>query len=252
MPRRKWIQVSWKRVALLLGLVLLCMHLVLPISSFFEPWYFAHSAAGMDQNLNAIPQALPNAPNAPLISPRIERFETSFQIPWSGIEMEKDAPGYALFHFKNGPALMFFKPNAGISAGRMRGRNPQEETKLRKLFGARALSSDYDWEKTVLSATPDQIEWWNPVANQRAALLLGLKNMELTGPLTVYNISNAELHGFQIGDPASPTGQVRVKLYDVNGRTYEFWLAGRSSPGKPATQSEINAFISSLKPIPHS
>jgi hypothetical protein len=249
--RRILTNARWKRVSLAIALIVALTFVVESVLWFFGPWFFARETAKADRHLGAIPTALRDTTSAPLKPARIERFDTSFQVPWDGIEVEKDGTSFVLILFKNGPSFMFFKPGSGISSNRIQANRFADGTRLDSLFDPKALSSEYDWENTILSATPDQIKWWNRPQNQRLALLLGLKSTEMNENTAISSISDHELHGFEIGDPESSFGSVHLKLYDANDRLYEFTVTPRKGIAPP-TQTELNAFILSLRPIPHS
>lgn len=115
------------------------------------------------------------------------------------------------------------------------------------------MSSSYNWLEVELAASPNDVHWWNRTGNVRAAVLLGLKEIEISDSTTViYKIGNDEMHGFQFGDPAKPPYRVKLELFDVNNRRYEIMISSIKPATLPVTQADINAIVGSLRPIPHS
>jgi hypothetical protein len=246
-PRRKWTQVSWKRVVLILALIFAGMGSLEAIVWYFEPWYFAHEMSRDHAGLSVTPETLRDSSSSKLSPARLQCFEYSFQVPWQEIEQRKDSRSAAIIRFKRGPTMIAFDPAQMTSLSKDLRKNAKQ---LERVFGQRALSSGYDWMGAELSATPDSIRWWDREANVRTAVLLGLKSSQVLQTSTaILRISNAKLKGFQLGDPTKDQ-QVKLELFDVNDRQYELLIA--STAKSEMTQADINAIVASMRPIPHS
>lgn len=240
-------RVTWKRVFLLFALVIAGMAAV---AWFWEPWYFAHEFAHGNPNLAIMPQPLRITDRSKLQPSRLQPYGYSFQTPWEQMANPSNSHSAGIFWFKGGPTIITFDPSllSSVSAGLQSRAN-----QLRSIFGPRAMSSRYNWLEAELTANPEDVHWWNRTGNVRAAILLGLKETEVSDSTTViHRIQNDEMHGFQLGDPAKPPYRVKLELFDVNDRRYEILISWMHPSTSPVTQADINAIIASIRPIPHS
>ena len=113
------------------------------------------------------------------------------------------------------------------------------------------MNHGYNRLADALSATPEQIHWWDRSGSARLWYLLAMKELNLQRGSVTYKIENDELRGFQFNDHAVTPLQVTLELFDVNSRRYELTIT--SPPGsRKVTQAEINALIASMRPVPHS
>lgn len=239
-------RLSWKRVFLLLALILGGIWLA---GWLFEPWYFAREISRDNSALKVKPERSVITTAAKLAPERLRVFEYSFQTPWEQIAKRRDSRSVSIISFNGGPTIMAFDPGELTSLSSALRTNAK---KLRSVFDSRALSSAYNWMEAELNATPDDIRWWDRTGNVRAAVLLGLKQVEVLDDSAIFRIGNNEMHGFQFGDPAKPPYRVKLELFDVNDRRYEIIISSIHPNVLPVTQEDINAIVASLKPIPHS
>lgn len=244
-PRHGWMTVRWTSVATALALILLLPCLVM---WFLEPWYFARQMSRDNPHLAVTPRPVRDVSRSPLAPPRLRCFEFSFQTPWEQVDTRRDAKTVAILRFKGGPGVLTFDPAMTSSLSTGLRSNAQ---RLKSAFGPRALSSGYDWMATELSATPEDIHWWNRTGNVRATVLLGLKQIEVLDSTAIYKVGNEELHGFQLGDPAVTPLRVGLELFDVNGRRYELVITSPQEDGRAVSQADINAIVASMQPVPH-
>jgi hypothetical protein len=244
-PRRSRMTVRWTRVTAALAIVLLCPLLAMWL---FEPWYFAREMSRDNPHLNVTPASLQDRSTSLLAPARLQCFEFVFQVPWDQIKSRKDSRSVAIISFKNGPTIMTFDP-ADLSD--LSNSTRAQTKRIEKVFGSRAMSSNYDWMATELAATPDQIHFWNRYGNVRTAVLLGLKQIEVLDSTAIYRNGNEELKGFQFGNPAVDS-RVTLDLYDVNNRRYQLVIASPSKAARTFSQADINAIVASMRPIPHS
>jgi hypothetical protein len=248
-PRRKWARVGWKRIGLALVLLFVLPLPLVGIAWFLEPWYFAREMSRGNRHLTVTPMQVRDTSLAPLLAKRLEYFEVSFQVPWGQIETQKIAKTAAILQFKGGGALIIFDPAESTTVSR--GLHDQTK-KLSTVFGPGMMSSGYDWMAGELAANPEQIRWWDRTGDVRLAVLLGLKSMDTLDCDAIFEVGNAELHGFQVCDPTTPPHRVKLDLFDVHNRRYEMVIASRSSNEPAITQADVNAIIASIRPIPHS
>ncbi len=249
----RW-HVSWKRVGIVLASAFCALWLLGFVANYFVIWYLARETFGNDPALSVVPVEVPDKTLAKLAGPRLEQFEYSFQVPWTGPDTGKTLRMVRLMSIKNGMSLMALNPATELNAVKaMKGENQEQTSAVLRLFGPRALSSNCDLLAAELAATPDQVRWWKPpTENTRNLILLNLKSMEISGSNLIYNISFGEMRGFQFGNPGISPFRVRLDLYDVNNRRYEIWIVGGHPKGPVLSQAEVNAMVASLRPIPHS
>jgi hypothetical protein len=245
---------NWTRRTLQTIIVIFSGWLVYDGAMNLIAWHFLRETCRENANLSVVPIPLPDQHIAPLNKMRINAFEYSLQIPWSDLDTERDGKSIAIRYFKCGATLMLFDPMSEIDSVKLiQGVTEQDAKKMISIFGARALSSNYDLVAAELSASPSQVKWWSTrTAKARALVLLNLKSMEMLDSKVIYPQSSEEMHGFQFGNPALPPYKVELDLYDRNDRRYRLWVAGKNLNHPILTQAELNAMVASLKPIPHS
>lgn len=238
-------RVSWKRVLLLLALVLIG---IWSVEWFLEPWYFARIISRDNPALNVRPERLTFTESAKLAPERLNVFRYSLQTPWKQIARRKDSQTVSIISFSGGPTVMAFDPGQLTS---LSSTVLTSAKRLQPVFGSRAVSSAYNWMEAELNATPDDIRWWNRRGNVRAAVLLGLKQVDILDDPAIFKVGNDEMHGFQLGDPAKPPYRARLELFDIDDRRYEIEISSISPGVIPVTQADVNAIVASLRPIPH-
>jgi len=128
----------------------------------------------------------------------------------------------------------------------------QKKVDFRELLGTQILSSDYNLMAAAMATTQADPHWWAaPKENRRRDVLLTLKSEEMRDANAVYEISGNGLRGYQLGNPAAAPYDVRLVLFDRKDRRYAV-LLHRSEKNAPfVTQSEVNAIVASIRPIPH-
>lgn len=246
--------VSWKRVGIALLIVFAVLGSAGLVALYMEPWYFAREISLDDPHLKTVPVSVIDKSVAKLTGPRIDRFEFSFQVPWTDVDTTKDLRMASVVTFKHGQGILVFNPLNALSGVKlMKGTTSDQTEQMKRLLGARALSSDYDLMAATLAATPAQVKWWAPRSeNVRIMVLLGHKSMEMLDFGAVYKISSDEVRGFQFGNPAVAPYKVTLDLYDVNNRRYQIMITDHDPHGPFLSQGEVNAIVASFRPIPHS
>jgi hypothetical protein len=244
-PRRKWTQVSWKRVLIALAILFALGACFEVAESFFLPLYYMRNLSRSIPELSLMPTALQFTKRSPLAPMRIECFEYSFQTPWQQ-KTRRDFHTATFITFQNGISLLAAEPGSNPNfAADLRKRGPE----IQKAFGSAALSSQYDWMTAELSATPAQMHWWTFRERPRLAILLGSKAADASEATAIFKIGNEELRGYQFNDSVAGTREVKLELFDVNDRRYQLRIF---TGGSEVTQADINAIVASMRPIPHS
>ena len=113
------------------------------------------------------------------------------------------------------------------------------------VYGARALSSNYEFMSAEMQETASEIGLLQPrKKNLRAMLLLMLKPTYKA--TAVYQIAEGRMRGFQVGDPKARE-MVRLLLFDEKDREFDLWIRGPKT-GEVLTQEQVNGVVASVRP----
>jgi hypothetical protein len=258
----KWWHVRWKRLglALLIAFGSLCaIYVIVTLTTdqlwFWLPWYQARQASHSAANLDLTPQILPDKSVASIDELTIKQFDFSFQVPWKHVSREVDGRLVSLLSFNEGASVLVQNPTEETSSVTIfRGDNPKENELARRIYGTRALSSNYELLAAELSAKPSDVHWWTSrERNIRSSVLLNIKasELELAHANAIFWQGNAEMRGFQFGNPAVAPFRVELVFFDRADRRYQVELNGPDPPRQFLTQAEVNAIVASMKPIPY-
>ncbi len=214
------------------------------------PWYFARQIGQSYPGLSVVPGPLKDMRVSPLKGMQIERYDCSFQVPWTELASAKDAKTVALMSFKAGGSLTFFDPKATVASLQLI--RPEIEKKgmnFEGLFGREMARSNYDFAMAAARITPNQIRLIDSRrSNARDIILLTIKLSE--SPRSgdaFYEVQQGEMRGLQIGDPSVAPFNVQLELFDTEDRLYTVWLGpGKDANSPVMTQAEINGIIRSM------
>jgi len=115
-----------------------------------------------------------------------------------------------------------------------------------------AVRSDYDFLKSELEATPNQI---SPMqsrrkANQRLTLLRMKGQLDCNRkPAAFYFFRSQNLKCIQIGDP-SVDGLIEVRCFNPEDHEFNFIFSVRKDSGLKISQLDINRVIQTLHAAP--
>jgi hypothetical protein len=249
---KDWWRVSWKRVGIALLVVFAVLWLVAWIGDAvvrqMAPWQTARDLGRDDPHLSLLPIALPDTRLATLDGLRIERFGFSFQVPWKVIDRQKDLKGLSVLAFKGGGSVMIMDPSLSLDTLKL----VRSDAGLAQIVGQETLRSNYALTAAGMVATPGQVKWWRTAhGNARNMFLLSMKMTALHGLGPIYSLHSGELRGYQEGDPSVSPYSVRLNLFDGAGHHYEITIADADGTRTALSQAELNAVVTSFKPIPH-
>jgi hypothetical protein len=118
-------------------------------------------------------------------------------------------------------------------------------------FGHEAMTSDYNFVKTLYEFTPDTMHHWSISSRvfSREAMLLILKSL---GPAKcaetgIFKVQNQSLEGFQQGNAENREYGVVVDLYSDDGSVELIFSEKNYNASAGVTQPEINRIIHSLR-----
>ncbi len=159
-----------------------------------------------------------------------------FNVPWEGISSTKGGAtptSSVSIIFTDGNQFAVLGPSAPTA------QEANDINDIGALDPSYQIKTQYDLDNAVYNATPAQVTITTP-GNDAVliALLLTLKEVELTGAGPIYSFDTGVIKGFQLGDP-TPGKSVPIYCYDHSGNKFTVITSG--------TQSEIDYILASIK-----
>ena len=176
----------------------------------------------------------------------VSRFGVNFRVPWSSLKGSRVSGSVALFYSHSGVILSFFDPST-VPDGPQTMLSEGPET-IQHIFGD-AVSSNYNFKKAILEATPDKVRLFDSKANViRESTLLVFKSIELSNRFwNFYSFSVGDLRGFQIGGlDDGERESVHIFSFDAKDNQFEFILSSEKDTPGALTQSDVNCFLAGL------
>lgn len=204
--------------------------------------------------LKLTPQDLPSTPTNLAQGMTLAHGGFAFQVPWADLDAQNSmvVKNIAKFSFKSGRVIEFFGPGqnhddllstAEKSFGGKGGN-------LKRLFGEQATKSGYNFEKTVLEQTPDQLKpWMNENKAFRLSMLLMLKGASSSGGGTgLFHAEKKGWRGFQFDDPGKKPNRVTLELYDSKDQHVQIVFLPGKGEDAGITQADVNRVLQTLAP----
>jgi hypothetical protein len=196
------------------------------------------------------PRNLPDLSVNPSPGARLSYFGYTFEIPWNDIDdvKSKKVGSMQVLAFQSGMAIVisnipprdFVRTVAGHTGG---------EDSLGRTYGSEVISSDYNFNRAMLSATPSTVRILGSredAARGFKLLLLKAMAMPLSGSSEIYSIRTSHFQGFQFGDPRASSGKIIIDLWDDKGGI-EVHLACFGTCSAPQiTQADVNRILQSV------
>ena len=117
-------------------------------------------------------------------------------------------------------------------------------------FGKKAVTSDYNFVKTLYEFTPDTMHHWSISSRtfSRETMLLILKSLAPSkcAETGIFKVQNQSMKGFQQGNAESRDNGVVVNLYSDDGSVQFIFTEKNYNLSARVTQPEINRIIQSL------
>lgn len=176
-----------------------------------------------------------------------------FEVPWSDLDETKSKKfsHSSVFAFHSGNVVAVFGPNPannGLMSTVEKSFGGLNSETVRQVFGPETVSSNYQFEKTLLEETPSDLKpWTNKREAVRASFLLLIKGIASVGGNTgIFAVEADGWKGFQFDDPAKKPKRVAVELFDTQDEQMEIIFYQRSGSSLSLTQADINRAIKTL------
>lgn len=173
-----------------------------------------------------------------------------FEIPWRGIEQERNEGRFIELLFKTGQRIRIGNP-AYLLAGPIRSHfGRQDSDEFQQAFGAGIRESNYEQEKEILFTTPSQL---SPFCSRREFarvwLFLETKGVwfehNVVAP-DIFSLQSSEYRGFEFSDVSHGWQDVTVNLFGATDREVVISISGDAHSGVRITQPEVNRLIQTL------
>jgi hypothetical protein len=243
---------SWKQRVVSILICLGVCWLIYAGAMNWMVWHFARETSRYRQNLGVVPTALRETRIEELRGPRIDKFGTSFRVPWSDIEHETNAKSATVLTFKEGAGLFIFDPTDQVDGAKtMRGTTTRQLRLMTNIFGSQALQSNYELMAAEVQALPADVKWWvGRSRNIRSFILLTYKSSDLLDATAIHEIHSSVVRGFQFGEPNVPPYRVGLDLFDETDHHYRIWITGKDKSKPCITQAQINGLVASFRGLP--
>lgn len=166
---------------------------------------------------------------------------------WQGLNIL--TPNIAILKFRSGNAIVV----SSVSAAEedfVKNAGPYRAG-LIQLLGPEAMQSGFDFKRSILEATPEQITLFTPrkVASAKLMLLTIKANTTRSGAESgVFQLSSQSLRGFQFGRPGSSGRRVSVELFSEDGSIN--FVFGQKKDAPFISQADINRILRTVRKLP--
>jgi hypothetical protein len=232
--------------------VLLLLFLVFylrPITALiFAKWQVRNSP-----EMWIVPTPLPNVPVEQSSVLKCSYFGYQFDVPWTQVKLERKLATIAVLNFANGEFVSFPDPSQnGGELAAMKQEANKGGTDVGKIFGKKAVNSNYDLRSKILYLTPRDLSLFSSrqemAGNSILLLMKSIWTKRIKGGL--YSFETPWIRGFQEGSPAEDDMTI-IDGFDAHDREIELWVGSEKGANKPS-QADINRILYSLRPDPAS
>jgi len=214
-------------------------------------WYIIHKFSVDSPNIGVMPKAMQDTSVATLTGIRLEQFGFSFQVPWTDEPARRDGTSVLFMSFRDGRGLIVFNPATQLDAAKlMQTEMLKSSPESARMWNASTLKSNYDLMSAELRSDPGRfVPWAAKDEFLRGSVLLPLKAGLVGEATAVYEMNLGPLRGFQFGDPHTEK-KIHLELFDAADRHYSIIISGKLPLASSISQSEINALVASIHPMP--
>jgi hypothetical protein len=186
---------------------------------------------------------------------RLSYFGFEFEVPWDDIDEAKSriiGGNKALIAFRSGNALLVLRGSSHEFVDNfLKDTNIDPET-FRKLFGAEALASDYNFNRIMYAATPNAITPFLPKKEAiTEEMLLIVKGISIPrgAESGIFLVTAGEFKGFQFGRPSKAPNGFSVQLYSATV-SLDFIFGPKLNGPTAISQADVNRILQTLHKVP--
>lgn len=186
---------------------------------------------------------------------KLSYFGYDFEVPWTDIDEEKTkiiGGNKAIIVFRSGNVLSVWSgpPHEFMNGFFEQGMIDRDT--FRKVYGAEALQSDYNFQRLILESTPDKITL---LSSKKTAVsqsvLLTVKALSVPGDPNsgIFAIQGKKFKGFQYGCPQSPPKHLSVELFPEDGHL-DLLFSQKKDGRTVISQADINRIVQTIHRAP--
>ena len=192
-----------------------------------------------NEDLSIVPQPLADRTIGPSYG-SFYAFGYNFQLPWLDANRLNNLKYVFVARSSEGDAITFTDPSTGADLSSLIKKSPDP---FLSIFNSGEIASPYAFLREELFKRPQDISFFVSRRHVlRTCLLVRFKWVELaTGVKEIEAIDTPYVRGFEY----KKKDGVTLKLFDISDRPLDIRFTSSKSP---IPQSEINAFIFSLRP----
>lgn len=192
-----------------------------------------------DEDLSIVPQPLTDRTTGPSYG-SFDAFGYTFQLPWQDAKRLDNVKFDFVARSSVGGIMLFTDPGTSPNLATLVKKNPEA---FRSIFSSGEITSAYALLREELFTRPQDISFFVSRRHAlRTCLLVRFKWIELvTGVQEIKAIDTPYVRGFEYRGKSDVT----LKLFDTSDRFLNIRFTNVKTP---IPQSEINAFIFSLRP----
>jgi len=193
---------------------------------------------------------LPN----PAVGIKLSHAGFEFEVPWTDFDggKSKSMQNIAVYAFQSGRVISFYGPSPTHEdlLSEVQKDFGDKNGTLRTLFGEEATKSNYDFQRTMLEQTPDELRpWMNRREAYRLSMLLMIKGISSVGGDTgLFKVGAHGWRGFQFDDPTKNPKKVTLELYDSNDQHVEIIFVPGKQESAGIGQADVNRALETLRP----
>jgi hypothetical protein len=233
-------KISWKRIGIALGVVMLGFWLLKIPLRHFELWENAHSVS---ENQSTRIELSPISDSGRIVITSeisLTVLGWTFQIPNSKVRTRTDKPRYSQIILEDGSTLNCFSEDSP-GAKEDRAMDPNGT-----IFHPEDLRSDYDLAIAAVKVTSKDASFWSSNRSLLRTFLLLVEKMSIVGiGFELHTVGNAWMRGFESVASKGQNGSFVYSLKLFGLKDQKLWMMIRPANGG---QRWINTLLDSIQP----
>jgi hypothetical protein len=172
-------------------------------------------------------------------------FGYEFEVPWSDIDQDKTkviGKNKIVVVFRSGNIISFWVAPPNELLNGLFADGSMDRKKFGQIYGDDLIKSDYDFKRSLLDSTPNDVSLFTPRKDAiRKVALITMKQMALVpgSGSGIFLFATREFKGIQYGDPRSGPKYLSVDLFN-DSANLKFILGNRMNTRTSILQGELN------------